>query len=259
MPGKNKFLWRDLWAGLALPLGLLAAWKLVSAAGWVNASLLPSPEKVLKVIGDSLADGFLVKNLLISFNRVIKGFLAGSTIGFVLGTWMGLSKTAEKVFGPFFHAIRNVPLVGWVPLFIIWFGFGEFSQVVFISVGAFYPVVLNTLQGIRGVRREYVELGRVFGFSRLKVFTRIILPAAIPSVFTGVRLSLSISWMLVVAAELFGVSTGGVGNMMMDAREFFKMDIVIMGILTIGVVGFIMNQLLAMIEGHFLSWKRKAA
>ncbi len=259
MASRNKFIWGDLLAGLLLPLGLLVLWQVISCAGWVNASILPSPVKVLKVIEGSVADGFLLKNLLISFNRVIRGFLFGSGIGFVMGTWMGLSKTAEKTLGPFFHAVRNVPLVGWVPLFIIWFGFGEFSQVVFISVGAFYPVVLNTLQGIRGVRREYIELGRVFGFSRLKVFTKIILPAAVPSVFTGVRLSLSTSWMLVVAAELFGVSTGGVGNMMMDAREFFKMDIVIMGILTIGAVGFIMNQLLAAIEGHFLSWKRRAA
>jgi ABC-type nitrate/sulfonate/bicarbonate transport system, permease component len=244
----------NILVGLFLPALLLGTWYIASR----KTLVISSPEKVLETMKASLANGFLLQNLLISFRRVIKGFFIGASSGFILGTWMGLSKTAEKMVAPFFHAIRNVPVVGWIPLFIIWFGFGEISQVVFIAVGAFYPVVLNTFQGIKGVRLEFIEVGQVFAFNQLRLFYKIILPASLPTLFTGIRYSLSVSWMLVVASELFGVSTGGIGNMMSDAREFFHMDVVIMGILTIGVIGFVMNQILAVIEEYLLQWKRTA-
>ncbi len=251
----KKSLWiLNALAGLFLPLLLFLTWYITSR----KTLIISSPEKVLETIETSLANGFLFQNLLISFQRVIKGFLIGASSGFILGTWMGLFKTTEKIVAPFFHAIRNVPVVGWIPLFIIWFGFGETSQVVFIAVGAFYPVVLNTFQGIKGVRVEFIEVGQVFAFKRLKLFYKIILPAALPTVFTGIRFSLSISWMLVVASELFGVSTGGIGNMMSDAREFFHIEIVVMGVLAIGGVGFVMNQILAFIEDYLLQWKQTA-
>jgi sulfonate transport system permease protein len=236
--------------GMTLPVIILLIWYLVTG----EDTFLSSPGTVFKTTMDSLRTGFLTINLWISFRRVTQGFLIGISFGFLIGSVMGLSSIAEKIIAPFFHAIRNIPVIGWMPLLIIWFGFGDMSEVMFLSIGAFYPVVLNTFQGIRGVKLQYIEVGQVFGYSHFKLFFKIILPAALPSIFTGIRVSLGVSWMLVVAAEMFGVTNGGIGNMMNDAREFFRMDIVVMGIIAIGIVGFLLNHLLSVIEGKFLSW-----
>jgi sulfonate transport system permease protein len=236
---------------MCLPALLVLLWYFTTG----EDSFLSSPRKVFETILISLKNGFLLGNIWISFRRVIQGFLIGVSAGFLVGVMMGISKTAERVVAPFFHAIRNVPVVGWVPLLIIWFGFGELSEIVFLSIGAFYPVVLNTFQGVRGVGLQYVEVGQVFGYSYLKLFFRIILPAALPAIFTGVRVSIGVSWMLVMAAEMFGVTSGGVGNMINDAREFYHIEIVVMGVIAIGIVGFLLNQTLSMVEKRFLGWQ----
>ncbi len=248
---KNNNLLIKTAMGLIIPVVIVLAWAAVAQ----DDSIVSSPRQVYSTIVESLESGFLLTNLLISFSRVMQGFLFGSVFGLVLGILTGSSTLADKIISPFFHAIRNVPVVGWVPLFIIWFGFGDLSEIMLISVGAFYPTVLNTYQGIRSVSRNYVEVGRIFSFKGLKIFGRIVLPSALPSIVTGIRISLSNAWMLVVVAEIFGITAGGVGNMMNDAREAFRMNIVIMGIITIGTVGILLNQILSLIERRILAWR----
>jgi sulfonate transport system permease protein len=124
-----------------------------------------------------------------------------------------------------------------------------------IAVGAFYPMILNTYQGIRGVGMNAIEVGRIFSYSKPRLFTHIVLPSALPSIATGIRVSLANAWMFVVVAEIFGITSGGVGNMMNDAREAFKMHIVVMGVIVIGVVGFLLNIVLSRFERQFMSWR----
>lgn len=247
---------RERIEGCILPFAILIIWWIISSWKIISSNILPGPEKVIRAFIFLLKSGDLIFNVQVSLIRVIKGFFLGGSIGFILGILMGLSKTIEKLAGPLFHAIRQVPLLGWIPLIIIWFGIGEVSKVVFISFGAFYPMLLNTFEGIRGVSKQYVEVAKVFEYDKVSLLKKIILPAALPSILTGLRLGLSISWMLVVGAEIFTVSNGGIGNMMWEARERFRMDIAIVGIIVIGIIGLVMNQLVGLLEARFLRWRK---
>jgi sulfonate transport system permease protein len=247
---------KEKFQGIALPLLLLTFWWGASRWRLVSPAILPAPNQVISAFISLIKDGILGFNLKISLLRVINGFFIGAFIGFVLGTLMGLSKTVEKLVGPLFHAFRQVPLLGWIPLIILWFGIGEISKVVFISLGAFYPVVLNTFEGIKSVKKEYIEVAQIFEYDKIKLLRKVIFPAALPSIFTGIRFSLTVSWLLVVGAELFTTTAGGIGNMMSEGREQWRMDIVFVGIIVIGIIGFIMNHSVRLFEGRFLRWRK---
>jgi sulfonate transport system permease protein len=242
--------------GSVLPLIILIAWWIISSWQIVSPHVLPGPERVIYSFILLLKSGDLIFNVRVSLIRVVEGFFLGSSIGFVLGTLMGLSRTAEKLLGHLFHAVRQVPLLGWIPLIILWCGIGEISKIVFIAFGSFYPAVLNTFEGIRGVSKQYVEVAKVFEYDKANLLRKVILPAALPSILTGLRLGLSISWMLVVGAEIFFVTAGGVGAMMWEARERFQMDIAIVGIIVIGMIGLMMNESVKLLEARFLRWRK---
>lgn len=248
--GKEKF------RGLILPLVILIIWWIASDRKIISANIFPSPGKVIDTFIFLIRNGDLAFNIKLSMIRVMKGFTLGISAGFILGISMGLSKSIERLIAPLFHAIRQVPLLGWIPLIILWCGIGEISKVIFISIGAFYPIVINTFEGIRSVPKEYVEVAKVFEYDKLNLLRKVILPAALPSILTGIRFSLSVSWMLVVGAEIFTVTAGGIGDMMWEAREHFRMDIVFAGIIVIGIIGLIMNQFVELIETRLLRWRK---
>ncbi len=252
---QNNFIF-ERFRGVILPLVILVIWEVISRWGIVPSSILPSPGKVIDTFVELIKNGNLVFNIKASLIRVLKGFLVGGSIGFILGILMGLSRTIEKLVSPIFHSIRQVPLLGWIPLIILWFGIGEISKIVFISIGAFYPMVLNTFEGIRSVPKEYVEVAKVFEYDKLNLLRKVILPTALPSILTGIRFSLSVSWMLVVGAEIFTVSAGGIGDMIWEAREHFRMDVVFVGIIVIGIIGLLMNQFVGLIETRLLRWRK---
>lgn len=252
---RNNFIF-ERFRGIILPLAILVIWEVISRWGMVSSYILPSPWKVIAAFVELIKNGNLIFNIKLSLDRVIKGFLVGGSIGFILGILMGLSRTIEKLISPIFHAIRQVPLLGWIPLIILWFGIGEISKIVFIAIGAFYPMVINTFEGIRNVPKQYVEVARIFEYDKVKLLQKVILPASLPSILTGVRFSLSVSWMLVVGAEIFTVTAGGIGDMMWEAREQFRMDVVVVGIITIGIIGLIMDRLLGAFEIRFLHWRK---
>lgn len=247
---------KDIFSKTVVLLIVFAVWWLIGTYKLVDPTILPSPAKVLNTFQDLAKEGDLGFHVKMSIQRVLKGFVIGGTLGFVLGILMGLSKTAEKVVGPLFHAVRQVPLLGWMPLIVLWCGIGETSKIVFISIGALYPMVLNTFEGVRGISREYLEVARVFEFKQLKLITTIILPAALPNILTGVRFSLTISWMLVVGAEIFSVSAGGLGDMIWSARDIFRMDIVIVGLIIITLIGITLSKSVKLLETYFLQWRK---
>lgn len=234
----------------------------VTAAWWLLAhrmaapELLPAPDEVVRTFVHLAKTGVMAFHVKMSLIRVLKGFCFGIALGFALGVVMGVSKTADKMIGPLFHAVRQVPLLGWMPLIILWCGIGETSRIVFIAIGALYPMVLNTFEGVRSISMEYLEVAKVFEFGWFKLLRKVILPAALPSILTGLRSSLSISWMLVVGAEIFSTSNGGLGDMIWSARELFRMDIVIVGLIVISSIGIGMNKSIELLEITCLRWKR---
>jgi sulfonate transport system permease protein len=246
---KNKSL------GGILPLILLISWQIATRLGLFPSTLIVPPKQVIFTFADLLKNGDLIGHLKISLIRVIAGFLVGSLTGFVLGTAMGLSKSIERYVGPLFHSIRQVPLLGWMPLLMLWLGIGEAFKIIFVAIAPFYILTLNTLEGIKGVPSEYVELAQVFEYNKVKLLRKVILPAALPSILTGIRLGLSMSWMTIIGAELIA-SESGIGYMMTWGRQLFQLDVVMVGVIVIGIIGLIMNNIMGPVESYFLRWRR---
>ena len=252
----NKERLRKFGRGIVLPLLLIAAWW--GAAKWevVPPLFLPAPEKVITAFFSLWEKGILPFNLKVSFIRFFVGTVLGISAGFFLGLIFGISKTLEKLVAPLFNAIRQVPLLAWIPIIILFCGIAEASKIFFIALGCSFPIVLSTFDGIRGVRKEYVEVGRIFGFSRIKLISTIILPSVLPSIVTGLRMSLNIAWGQLVAAELFMFTqSGGIGNMIGQGRMNWRMDIVMVGIIIIGIIGYTLDFVAKAVEYRFMQWK----
>lgn len=245
---------KDTLLGGVIPVLLLVAWEGVTRLELVPSQLLAPPRQVVATFLDLVKSGELQGHLKISILRVLVGFVLGSSAGFLVGAILGLSKRAEKYGGPFFRVLLQIPILGWMPFLLLILGFGELFKIVFISLGAFYPMTLNTFEGIKGVSNEYREVGRVFEFGRIKLLRKIILPAAVPSIFTGIRLGLGTAWMLIVGAELVA-ATEGVGYMMTMGRQLFQMDVVMVGVVIVGVTGYLMNHILKVAEQRLLHWR----
>jgi sulfonate transport system permease protein len=239
----------------ALPLGLLVLWQAASALRLFPEQLVVPPRQIMATFWDLAKDGTLFANLKVSLLRVMAGFLIGSAIGLALGAAMGLSEEAEAYLGPFFTALRQVPLYGWIPFLIVLLGVGDGFKVVFVAIGAFYPMAMNTFEGVQHVPVQYVEVARAYGHGRGALLRHVILPAALPSVFTGLRLALSIAWMSSVGAEVMAASSG-LGYMISWGRQLMQFDIVMVGVICIGLVGLAMNNLLNPLEAHCLRWRR---
>lgn len=245
--------------GFIVPLALLVAWDLITRFKLVNALLVARPAAVLEVFFQQWREGDLVAQLLASVRRDLTGFALGSLAGIAVGSLMGVSRLADRLVGPTFHAAKQVAIFAWIPLISVWFGSEEPAKVVFISLSAFYPVVVSTFEGIRSVGREHVEVARVFRFTRWQVFRKVVLPGALPSIFSGLHLALVYSWLGTLGAEYLLAPGLGIGNLMIDGREQFKMDKVLLGVVIAGSVGFSLNALSSRVEARLSRWRVKPA
>lgn len=178
-----------------------------------------------------------------------------SWFGVVLGVLMALSSVANRLIGPLFHSIRQVPMLGWIPLIAMWFGNGEFSKVLIVSLAAFYPMVLNTYQGFSHVEQRYREVGQVLVLSPVQQFVHVLLPAALPSIATGVLHALAFAWVTAIGSELFLSSGAGLGNLMMNAEAGSRMEVIVLSVLCIGLLGYLMNLLFTRLSRHVLRWR----
>jgi sulfonate transport system permease protein len=244
---KNMLITRKTKSRLSsfiFPIVLLLLWQFISSAGYASSAVVPSPKKVLNTFQILFTQQTFFLNITASLERVMIGFLIGSLTGFLFGLLMGLSRTAEIIFAPSFHTVRQVPMIGWIPLIVMWFGMTELPRILIISIAAFYPITLNTFAGVRSVPREYLELASVYGYKRFKLIRRIILPAALPSIITGLTLSLGMSWAILMAAEIFIQTEFGIGTQIQMGRQRFNMPLVVTGILTVGLLGFVMTMMI---------------
>jgi sulfonate transport system permease protein len=228
----------------------------VSRLTLISPKTLPAPETIAATFVKLVSSGILPKSLGSSLVRITEGFFIGITLGLFFGSLMGISKTAERLLAPLINAIRQVPIIGWIPLIIVWCGIADLSKITFIAIGAFFPMVFSTFDGVRSVSGAYVEVARVFEFNRLKLLRKIIIPGALPNIVTGLRLSLGTSWMLVVWSEVNTRSALGIGDMLDSAREGSKMDVVLVCIIVIGLVAYVINELLGQLETYLSGWKK---
>ncbi|WP_371863538.1 ABC transporter permease [Aneurinibacillus danicus] len=239
---------------MILPAMILGIWQTVGAMNLVSSTILPTPVAIGQAFIDLIVSGELFSHLQISIFRAVLGFLLGAGLGLILGTLVGFFNRAEQTVDPTLQMLRTIPHLAVMPLFILWFGFGELSKVLLIAKGAFFPVYLNTFLGIRGVDAKLFEVARILEFNRVKLVTKLILPAAMPNILLGIRLSLGIAWLGLVVAELMG-SSEGVGYMIMDARQFTQTDIVFVGIIIFALVGKLTDSLVRYFESKLLKWR----
>ncbi|TVQ32453.1 MAG: ABC transporter permease [Geminicoccaceae bacterium] len=242
-----------LW-GWALPLALLAAWELTTRFGLVAPHLLPAPALVWREVADLWRDGTLFEHLGITLWRVLTGFALGTLAATVLGALTGYSTAAHRLLDPTIQAIKAVPSLAWVPLFILWLGIFEASKVTLIAVGAFFPVYLNLSTAIGQVDRKLVEVGRMYGFSPLTLVRRVLLPATLPAYVTGLRGGLALAWMFVVAAELMGASQG-LGFLMLDGQMTGRPALIIASLILFALMGKASDLALARTTAPWLRWQ----
>jgi sulfonate transport system permease protein len=243
--------------GLVLPAALVAIWQAAAALRLVGPELLPSPAAVLRALGMLAADGALAAHLGATALRLALGFALGAAAGTVLGGVTGAWPLARRLIDPLAQALRSVPSIAWVPLFILWLGIFEASKVALIALGVFFPVYLNLMSGIAGVDRKLIEVGRVLRLSRLAVLCRIQLPAALPAYITGLRGGLGLGWMFVAAAELMGASDG-LGFLLTDGEQTGRPAVVLAAILLFAVCGKLTDLALAAAGARLVAWQDTA-
>ena len=240
---------------LIVPFLLLAVWQLLASRGVLMEVILPSPVKVVKAFFAMVEDGTLAIDLKTSIWRVIIGYAQGAVVALLLGVGSGLNKMIERLVSPLVNVIRQIPLYAWIPLIILWFGIGETSKHIIIARGVAIPIYLNTTQGIHSVQVEYYELAKVLELKYGTFLKKIVLPSAVPSIFTGLRLAAGNSWMAVVAAEMLGGLTG-LGYGLLQAKEFLWSDKLIALMIVIAVVGIIFDYILQLFEKRSLRWRK---
>jgi sulfonate transport system permease protein len=245
------------WLGAALPVAFLLVLELAVHRGWVAAHLLPPPSEIARTLVELARQG-LATHVLVSTARVIAGFAAGAGLAIALGVWVGLSRRAEAVLDPTFQALRAIPSLAWVPLLLLWLGIDEGAKLALIAIGAFFPVYMGVASGLRDVDRKLVEVAEMAGLGPVAMARRVLLPAALPAVWTGLRNGLSLAWMFMVAAELIA-ATRGLGYLLTDGRETGRADIVLAAIVLLALMGKLTDSGMQIMENRWLSWRDTVA
>lgn len=239
--------------GLLLPAAVLLAAEAGVRYGLVAPNLLPAPSGIARTIAE-LAQQGLAAHLAASSLRVALGFGAGALLAILLGAAVGLNKRTEALLDPTFQALRAIPSLAWVPLLLLWLGIDEAPKLVLIAIGAFFPVYMGVASGIRGVDRKLIEAARMYRLGHAELARRVLLPASLPAILTGLRNGLSLAWMFMVAAELIAASKG-LGYLLSDGRETSRADIVLAAIALLAVLGKASDSVMQIAETRLLSWR----
>ena len=238
-----------------LPLALLALWQLASDRQWVDANLLASPWAVLHTAIQGLVDGTLLGGLALSLGRTLGGLLLGGSLGFGLGLLLGLSPFSERRLGPTLAAIRQIAIFAWVPLLTAWFGLGELAKWVFVALAAFFPLFIATQRSVAHLSPQLNETAQVLRLNLSQRLRRLVLPGAAPGIFAGLRLSLIYAWLGTIGAEYFMPSNGGIGSQMIGAQQLLRIDLIMAGMLLVGLTGAALNLIGQTLETRATRWR----
>jgi ABC-type nitrate/sulfonate/bicarbonate transport system permease component len=259
---KQGTFWTDLLLRSVSIVGFFALWyaaSLINLHVWrmFNPTLLPSPDQVLEAAIQLTMSGELPRDIAASLYRVVLGFLVAAILGVGLGTLIGRSRTIEKVLEPALELMRPIPPLAFLPVFVLWFGIGESSKVAFITYAAFFPIFTTTTEGIKFVDILLIRAAQTLGATEREIFRLVVLPAALPSIITGLRVGFAQCLFVIVAAE-FIAADSGLGFLINDSRSFFLMSNMLVGAATIGLIGFAFNSLLRRLEARLLAWREDA-
>ncbi len=259
-PGRGARLARRL----ALPLAILALWQGVAAAGWVPSASLPSPAAVGRgwwvwIFGPvtplAWYSGTWGLYVLMSLRRVLVGFALAAAAGVGLGVLIGWYAAMEDLFDGLINFLRAVPMTAWVPFAVFLFGIHESAAIFLIAFGSFFPIVVNAAAGARQTPRILIRAARMLGTEPRKLLVRVVLPAAQPAIFTGLRVGLGLAWVLVIVAEMLAVQ-GGLGYALWSAYQFSRLDLILAAIASVGALGLASDRLLSALGGRVLRWQR---
>jgi sulfonate transport system permease protein len=251
---------RGRWYRLVSPLAVVGLWQVASSTGLLPASKLASPASIAHtaytlVVTNSPTYGTLQESLLTSFERWAVGFSLGIIIAVLLAVATGLSRVGEAAVDPILQALRSIPLLGLIPLFIVWFGIGELPKVLFVLLSALFPMYLNTFAGIRGVDSKLGELGRVLGLRRSEMIRHIVLPGALPQALTGLQLSVVSSLLALVVGEQIN-ATSGLGFMITQAQQFLDNSVIMVALIVYAILGLLLNGAVRLLQRKALAWRR---
>ncbi len=240
--------------GLLLPLGVALVWELIVWLGLSNGRLVPPPSRVFATLVDLARSGELLTHIAATLARVGLGFGFGVVAGTILGAISGYWALARRLLDPTVQALRAIPSLAWVPLFILWLGIFETSKIALIAVGVFFPVYLGVMGAILSVDRKIVEVGRTFRLSGFAMIRRILLPAVLPAYVVSLRVGLGLGWMFVVAAELIGASEG-LGYLLLDGQQLGKPAQILAAIVIFAILGKLTDWLIEVAAAPFLRWQ----
>lgn len=253
---------------LVLPIAIVTIWQLAGTNGSLFGGVLPTPDRVVsawwtwafgpKGMGLNPYSGTWLANVIFSTQRVAQGFLVAILVGVPAGIWIGWSRLGAQILDPTVQMLRPIPITAWLPFSLAVFGISGFSAIFLIALGAFYPIVINTTQGARHVERNLVRAALMMGAGRIDILRRVVLPAALPAIFTGLRIGLGIGWTAVIVSEMIAVKSG-LGYVLWDAYYVGRMDVVIADMVSIGVIGLLSDQLILFAERWALSWRLAGA
>lgn len=250
----SKFITNTL--SVLSPLSLLLVWEILARAGIIDTRLLSSPTLIVRALVPLLVSGELLHNTLVSVQRIIVGFIAGSLPGVLLGVAMGLSPLVRSAVEPMIQATYPIPKLAIMPLILLVFGLGETSKVFTIGIGVFYLVVINSMAGVLHIDKIYMDVAKNFGASRKDYYLTIALPGALPMIFAGLKLGMGMALILVVAAEM-SAAKAGVGWMIWRAYDMFAIEQMFVALIVLSVLGYLFSIVLDLAEHWIIPWKRR--
>jgi sulfonate transport system permease protein len=253
--GLGRFLRVGL--GILLPVVVAAGWELAVRLGWSNGRLVPPPSVIFGTFLELWNAGELQRHILVTTGRVAAGFAIGVVAGTLIGAIAGYSALTRRLIDPTMQALRSIPSIAWVPIFVLWFGIFEASKITLISVGVFFPVYLGVMGAIMSVDRKLVEVGRAFRLSSAAMVRRILLPAVLPHYVIALRSGLGLGWMFVVAAELLGASEG-LGFLLVDGQQLGKPAQIVAAIVAFAIIGKISDWVIVIATAPLLRWEDRA-
>ncbi|WML67999.1 MAG: sulfonate transport system permease protein [Methanoregula sp. SKADARSKE-2] len=245
---------------ILLPVAIIVGWE-VAAILLNKTFILPRLETVFAVLlnpfsGElTFGSGSLFDNAIISLERVIAGFLAAAGLAIPLGVGMGRSEIVHDLFDSLMQLLRPIPPLAWVPLTLAWFKIGLVSMIFIIGMGAFFPILLNTLDGVKGVKKTWIEAAQILGAKERQILSRVILPGAAPTIWTGLRVGFGIAWMCVVAAEMMPGTNSGLGYLIISSYNFGQVPVIIAGMIVIGIIGIGCDYLFKLVDSHSFAWR----